>query len=402
MIRKNKTYFIDQTSEGEHHMVFNASFIDILNQLFPENLIYYSGIQSSQKHVFEALNENLKQKVVLREINYYKTISNHLVLKGFNFILKEFLRFFKFLEIFLSTNKNDVICLSITTFSSLFFFKVLSLFFNRKIITVLHGDIDFIYIAKNKNEKINALFYRLIFKLKKKNFKYILLNKISKSILVRDGYLNTGEVIEINHPYTFDNQELKIVELNYPIKFAHNGSMEIKRKNSHFIFELAENLKNEILNKKIEFYVIGLATDQINPFKNNWVNISVGEQKNNIPPYLPRHQYETEMLKMNYILFFFPENEYVFRASGAVIDAIAFEKPILAIKHPFFENIFNQCGEIGYLCENLTEMEGLIFELTHDIEKYKSDYKKQILNLKALKYKFSTQAITIDIKLQNN
>lgn len=397
----NTTHFIDQTSEGQHHMVFNAAFIEILSELFPKNNINYLGVESSQLAVIELISFPVKQKLSLNSINYFNTSTVLKPIKILFFIFKEILRVYYFIKIFLKTNKKDVICLSITTFSSLFLFRFISLFFKRSIFIILHGDIDFLYKATNTYEKINAWTHKLIFKLKTKSLKYIVLNKICKNILVKDKYLNEEELIEINHPYFFDkNTSNNLNSFEKPIIYAHNGSMEVERKNSHFIFEIAKQLKDLIDINHIEFQSIGLATQQIDAYKNQYVKLSVGIKRENLPPYLSREQYEFELKKVNYLLFFFPVDEYVFRASGAVIDAIAFEKPIIVLKHPFFENLFQQGGNIGYICESLAEMKQLIINISSGETVYFEQYQKQVNNLKNLKEKFGIKHIVNDIKEQ--
>lgn len=393
-------FFIDQTSEGDHHMMFNASFINILSTLYLGQKLHYLGINSSQKKVAELLSDVDTLPLEISSIKYLNTKKQNVLIKIFYFILKEFQRFLAFLKIFNRSKKNDVIYLSITTFSSFLFFKISSFFYKRTIFTILHGDIDFLYKTNNLHQKTNALCHRLIFKLKKKNFKYIVLNKISKSILVKDGFLNEHELIEINHPYLFKNDAATVI-FRKPIKFAHNGSMEIQRKNSHYIYKLAESLMDQVNTSQIEFSSIGLATQQMNPYLNSYVKMVVGKKKDNLPPYLSRETYESELTKVNYLLFFFPENEYIFRASGAVIDAIAFQKPIIALKHPFFDNIFEQGGNIGYICNSVKEMHDLIFNITQSVENYTDAYQSQVSNLKKFKFKFGVTHISNDLHQQN-
>lgn len=396
------TYFIDQTSEGQHHMVFNAGFIEILNELFPENEIEYWGIKSSQIAVNELLSSPVKQKLKFHSIPYIVTHHSSKLVKVFFFIIKEFQRFSSFIKIFFSSKKHDVICLSITTFTSFFFFKILSFFFNRHFFVVLHGDIDFIYKASNTYEKANAFVHKIIFKLKNRQLKYIVLNKICKKILIKDKYLRFDEILEINHPYFFTATATANATLNKPIVFAHNGSMEVDRKNSHFIFEVANQLKEAVVSNDITFESIGLATNQIDAYKNQYVKMSIGIKRENLPPYLPREQYEFELNNVHFLLFFFPNDEYVFRASGAVIDAIAFEKPIITLRHPFFENLFLQGGDIGYICDSLDEVIELIKKINSNEEHYSLRYQQQVMNLKKMKDYFNIKNIALDILRQLN
>lgn len=396
----NSIYFIDQTSEGEHHMVFNAALIEIWSKIYPETHIKYWGVHSSQIAVNKLLSKQVQQKVQYNIIRYIPSPTKYKLIKLFFFILKELKRYLNFCTIFIKSSKQDIICLSITTFSSFFVFKLLSFFFNRDIYAVLHGDIDFIYKSTNRYQKINALTYKMIFLLKNKQFKYIVLNKICKKELVKDNYLNFDEVIEMNHPYFFKNNTTKQINFKKPIIFAHNGSMEVERKNSHFIFFIAKQLKEPVIQNDIAFKSIGLANKQIDAYKNEFVELELGTNNGILPPYLPRETYEIELIKVHFLLFFFPINEYIFRASGAVIDSIAFEKPIIALRHPFFENLFYQGGDIGYICDTLEEMIDLIKNIYLNKNDHFERYQTQVYNLSKLKIKFSIETIAKEVSLK--
>jgi thymidine kinase len=136
------------------------------------------------------------------------------------------------------------------------------------------------------------------------------------------------------------------------------------------------------------------------PYKNSFVNEIIGNSKPEKPDYLTRNEYETNVLKLDFALFFYKEPHYIFRASGAVIDNIAFEIPIIAFKHPFFENLFEQAGPIGYLCDDLKEMEQIIRKIANKNEQVQSDFLIFKSNLKTLRTYFTTQQIAVDIQNQ--
>lgn len=395
-------YFIDQTSEKDHHMVFNSSIIQALLLIHPTQKLVYYGIESNQKSVLSLLSDSEIIKLELRPIHYSKPLNENKFFKLINLFKKEKLRFKLFKEMFAETSQNDLVFLSITTFSSFLIFKKLKQKFVVKTIATLHGDVDFIYNATDNYEKLNAFCHKKIFNTKAENFYYLLLNKIAKKRLVADKYLNPDEVFEVNHPFNVLNHHSKKhdFDCDEPLIFGHIGSMEVERKNSHYFYQIANNLSDLIDENKIKFNTIGLITPPILPFKNNFVVEIVGNSKPNKPDYLTREEYETNVLKLDFALFFYKEPHYIFRASGAAIDIIAFEIPIIALRHPFFENLFEQAGSIGYLCENVGEIEQIIRKLANKDEQVKLDFLIFKSNLKKLRTFFTTNQISEDLKKQ--
>ena len=177
-------YFIDQTSEKDHHMVFNSSIIKILMLLYPNQKLTYSGINSNQESVLSLLTTAEKDRIILAPIIYSKPLNDNRFFKIINFYRKEKLRAKSIKQIFNATTTNDLVFLSITTFSSFYFFKKTKAKYPVKTIVTLHGDVDFIYNSYNYYEKLNAFFHKKIFKTKAQNFYYLLLNKIAKQRLV--------------------------------------------------------------------------------------------------------------------------------------------------------------------------------------------------------------------------
>ena len=400
MEKAKNIYFIDQTSEFDHHMVFNASMLKILNLIFLKQKHFHYGLESNINSIKTLLSEKDKKEIQFETIKHKKTSGSNLK-KLFNYFRKEIYRVNNFIHILKQSNEHDWIVLSITTFTSFLWFKILKIFYKTNTIVVLHGDVDFVYKTSSLYEKINGLFYKLIFKIKAQNFYYLTLNKIEKRFLVDDGWLKDKEVLEIEHPFlNIEEKKEDNITLNTPISIGHIGSMEVKRKNSHYIFKLAEICKDLVNNNKISFRSIGLMTPNMIPYKNKLVDIFVGNEIDESPKYLSREDYEKELSSLDYIIFFYPKDEYVFRASGAVADFLAKNKPIICLKHPIFEYMFKHAGNIGYMCETLEEIKNLLEKITQNDDSYKHIYNEQIENIRIYKNNFSIHSVAKDLKKQ--
>lgn len=393
-------FFIDQTSEFDHHMVFNASMLKILCHIFPDANIYHCGLPSNIKSVKTLLSPEEQDRIVPESIPH-KKVSGSILKKGLNYLRKERYRYNHFKQILKRTTENDWIVLSITTFTSFLWFKRLKRKYKTPTIAVLHGDVDYLYKSETKFQKINAWFHRQIFKTGAPNFFYLTLNKIEKKFLVQDGYLKNEEVFEIEHPFLNLEETKPRKTPNMPLTIGHIGSMEAVRKNSHYLFKLAENCKDLIKNQQVEFKSVGLFTDSIQPYVNEYVTLIIGDSTAEGPlKYLSRQDYEKGLDSLDYAVFFYPEDEYVFRASGAVADFIAKCKPIICLRHPIFEYMFENAGNIGFMCNSLEEMQNKIHEIISDGYNLISVYEQQVENLKEYQKKFSIQYIAEDLKQQ--
>lgn len=389
--------FIDQTSQYDHHQVFNAAMVEILMETFQsDNMICY-GIRSSQASMYNIMAEAKRDEVDFISIKYPRTPKS-LFLKAFVFPLKEGKRFINFKKIFKKYNKpKDIILLSITTYTSFYLFRWLASKSKAKILCVLHGDMDYLYKAEGRYQKMNAFIHRKILGFKEQsNFKYIVLNKITKPILLKDKLLLEKEIVDVLHPIVSEYDENPSLDFKTSINLGHIGSMELRRKNSHFLYRLAKSMKDI---ENVNFFTIGLITPDIIRHKNNFVTEICGNKSENEPFYLPRKDYVDHLLNLDYILFFYPKDEYVLRASGAVSDFINFLKPVIALRHPVFEFFQTTYGSIGYICDTLQDIEVLILDMVKNPKRYQEQRKHQIENIK--KIKTDSSALELSKELSN-
>lgn len=71
---------------------------------------------------------------------------------------------------------------------------------------------------------------------------------------------------------------------------------------------------------------------------------------------LSRKEYDQLVSEFDFILFFYPSNNYRITASGAIMDSLSLKKPIIALRNDYFEYVFEKFGEFGYLCDTVEDM----------------------------------------------
>ncbi|MDR2098096.1 MAG: hypothetical protein LBP37_06215 [Spirochaetaceae bacterium] len=118
------------------------------------------------------------------------------------------------------------------------------------------------------------------------------------------------------------------------------------------------------------------------------------------PEMLSPEELDDYINMMDFCVFLYPSNYYLFTASGALLEAFAHLKPVVALHNPYFDYVFNKMvgggGDVGYLCDTVDEMAYVIKEivLTGDIERYNAQ-RKNIMNGMRL---FSTSHLAGDMK----
>jgi hypothetical protein len=70
---------------------------------------------------------------------------------------------------------------------------------------------------------------------------------------------------------------------------------------------------------------------------------------------------------------------YALTASGVMLDAIAWQKPVIARKIQIFEALFDRHGDIGYLFSDDLKLKCIMEEILETVDQ--SRYNRQVLNL---------------------
>jgi glycosyltransferase involved in cell wall biosynthesis len=99
---------------------------------------------------------------------------------------------------------------------------------------------------------------------------------------------------------------------------------------------------------------------------------------------------------MDFCVFLYPSNYYRFTASGALLEALAHLKPVVALHNPYFDYVFDKMGDVGYLCDTVDEMAAVVKKivLTGDTTRYNAQ-RQNIMNGMRL---FSTEYLADNMR----
>lgn len=376
---------IESLKTGNEHVLVNAKMIEIFTSIFKDSIKVYA----EKKHVeiLKKYNNNIEYKKI--------KVTGHG--KGKVKSVIHFLRsIFYNVSFLILSSKNDKIIYLSTNPIGLIIMKIVNYILKREVYMVCHSELEFLI---SENDKYLSTIYKKIAKIyrwsfnkvEKDSIKYIVLGESIKRNLIKivkkTDYKN---LLVIDLPYEYNKMEEKI-EKTKKIKLGCIG-IASTAKGTEKIFEIAEVFKDKIIDNKINLSIIGKLTEDVKKFKNDYVEYL------NDNVMLPREEYDNKIKELDYILYFYPKDSYKLIASGAFFDAIALEKPIIAIENDFFRYYFDRFGDIGYLCNNLEDMKKILYDIESKQDEY-SVYKNRI---KEVKQKLSISCIVEQLKEQIN
>ncbi len=387
-------YIVERHVEDYLHVLANVSLIKIIRQVYSKDDICFKSAQKHSEHVHQYFERDLPRLTFepFKNRNEGSTRFS----RFFSLLKKTFDDVIFFNSLIKKLDERDLLFISHIYPHSLVALNLLKVFHLKKsVFVILHGEVEYVFFYKSFSQKLIGLLYKISFLLKSKKLNFILLTKASEGVFQKSSYLRKNEIISIELPtFTEINYSSNQTISHFPIKIGHIGSAGL-RKNVHKLYSLALKNADLITNKKLELSVVGVLEESIKPHLNDLVLNYVGDQINSP---LSRQKYDLHIRDLQYAVFFYDENDFLLRSSAAVFDAVFYEKPIIALTSKFFENLFSTYGEMGYLCENLDEMDNVLKKITST--KKDDEYNRFINNINAYKDSLDTNSIALDLKRQ--
>ncbi len=197
-------------------------------------------------------------------------------------------------------------------------------------------------------------------------------------------------VSSIDLPYFFSDDVNAEPFADDAIRFGFYGVGSFE-KGADIFFRLAEEVQSAKTAYKSTFTLIGRVPQKhVKDVPHRSVNIPSPD----VP--LDQKTYENYSRNVDYALFFYRPNAYELRASGAILDAFSFLKPIIALKSPLSEYYFKKMGDIGYLCDNYSAMKDTVLDIleTRPIDRYR----QQQENILTQRVQFSPAGLSLKFR----
>jgi glycosyltransferase involved in cell wall biosynthesis len=205
---------------------------------------------------------------------------------------------------------------------------------------------------------------------------YLVLEKSIRDTVVKNLPLLSGKIEALEHPISPNEGASQAVDLSAPVRFGFLG-LAIKIKG----FPLFVKLANEVTEKygrRAEFHAIGSFPQNGSP-----VNGTEALATKPVGMQMTRVDFIRGVSALHFVVLPHEAEPYTLAASGVLLDAITWEKPVIARKIPIFEAIFKEYGDIGYLFSDDTELRSIVEQLLQTADK--SRYRRQVLNLRSVR-----------------
>lgn len=108
--------------------------------------------------------------------------------------------------------------------------------------------------------------------------------------------------------------------------------------------------------------------------------------------FLSRAELAARIGRLDYALFLYPPEEYELTASGSILEAINYEKPILSLRNDYFGYLFEKFGAFGVLFNSVDEM---IAALSSEIPTLPLHDQ---FDFKALKHRLSPESVAAGLR----
>lgn len=341
----NRILYLDFTSHGAIHEIYNSSSAYMLSIIFNQ-VDYYASKESidATKMMFESKPAKIFfHKIFIPNPNKSK----------FHLFLFYFLPIIRSLYFMIKAKKNDVLFFNSNPPWAFPFINIFARFIKNKIIIVFHGELEFLV---NNNKQLNRFSQNSITLLTKPTFKIsnnLYLCSLGEGIkkrlitLVSDNIKN--QIIHFEHTAIFRKPNQEKFTDNEKIKIGITGTINPAKSSLQQILNFAKLLQ-EIQNT--ELYVIGRIYCSPLILSNVGIKFIQGADSKS----LSRQQIYTKILEMDYLVYLYPTDSYKLTSSGAVFDSISAEKYILALKNHYFVDMLDRGVFPGCLFENIDDI----------------------------------------------
>jgi hypothetical protein len=348
---------------GFEHSAVNAALIGTVAEAFQEEDLLFLAEAEHIRYVKSILDEH---SITVRYSE--TTIPPRALLEKHQRFAPDFRLYRNVFRVAHKNHANRIIFCSVMSPGLISIKALLMRYRDTVCLAILHHVLQ--DVIKRPSLRPHHLFFWLRFWLSFGNthrLRYVVLGPRIKAKLKQYVPRVSSYVSSIDHPYYFKDDCSAEPFADDVIHFGSYGVGSFD-KGTDIFFRLADEIQSEKTKYKPMFTLVGYVWDeQLKAVPHDSANIPSLD----VP--MGQEAYEKYSSNVDYALFFNRPNAYELRASGAVLDAFSFLKPIIALKSPLTEYYFNKMGDIGYLCENRSVVKDTILDIleTRPIDRYR-------------------------------
>ena len=368
--------FIDDT-----HVTFNAGFLATVRYAYPESRICFFGSRNHVEELKREMGSSLAASICWKEI-----YPQRLGVSYCSRLSRELLIIWRLLRS-LSGNDADHLLFTSAYPATLVALKLLSSIFRPrvKLQVILHGLPGAVLGKRGRNpiRKLQDMKTALMI-FPHANIQYVVLEKSIRQPLEIHIPSLRGKIQSFDHPIVPNLGASIRNDLAIPMRFGFLG-VAIARKGYPVFVRLAAAMKPKH-RENVEFHAIGsIEGDDM---------ISLDAAALETQPSatrLGRPQFLNLLRKLHYVVLPHMPEDYELSAAGTLLDAIAWEKPVIARNIPIFQNMFEKYGDIGFLFDNENSLCEIVERILRKPDN--SLYLRQVQNIRKARSERSPEAL---------
>jgi len=352
------------------HVPFNAGMIEVIRLAFPEEKIVFCGEESHVEQVRKQLDAAISFFIrwntiapIPRNTSYFGRLL--FAIKAIRGLVK-----------FAGQSSNSRLIFTSISPSTLVALKLMQCWMlkNMPVQVVSHGEIkEGVIGGRHRHPWRRFQEMRTALTLfGRSRIQYLLLEHGLKDRILQ-ALPSLAENIEVlEHPLPPNESNQHPRKLSSPVKFGFLGvANEVK--GFPAFSKLAADMSTEHPGKA-EFHVIG----RLPPDANSKPEMEFLTTKPTTER-LSRDEYIERIKPLHFIIMPYHRDYYELSPSGTLLDAIAWQIPIIATRLPIFERSFKNYGDVGYLITNEKELLAIVESLVERLDAGR--YARQVSNL---------------------
>jgi hypothetical protein len=355
------------------HVPFNAGFLATIRAAFPKEDLYFYGGEAHIEELMNQLGQPLAHSIFWNEID---PVSPALTYSK---------RFFRELLILrhlykiLSHDADPILVLTSAFPSTVLALKILRCFQgnNPRVQVVLHGLSG--VVGKRYRHPIRRFqdMNTALTLLGNKNIQYLVLERSIRDTIIKSLPHLSGNIEVLDHPISPNESTTQKVDFCQPIRFGFLG-LTSKAKGYPLFVKLAGEI-TERYGRCAEFHVIGHFSGD-----DREVNDLRGLATKPAVMQMTRADFIRGLSLLHFVILPHEAASYATTASGVLLDAIAWEKPVIARKMPIFEAMFEKHGDIGYLFHDDADLMCIVEQILQTFD-WQLRYRNQVMNIRMVR-----------------
>ncbi len=371
---------------GVQHVGYNAAMISVMKKVDPEDDIEFWGEKEHISYLQKKIDPQVLGKAkVVKVIDPSGTILWLRKLSGETLLALRLLAY---------AHKTRQLIVFLSLFpSTLLVLKWAQRYYKMaRVMVCLHGELEYLRTSSaDPRLKMFRLSMRKALLLKRSNFMLVLQgeviwNNLSAILPVkREGFL------VINHPFLFEEKGSQIAAVGHQgLVISHIGRADMVKK-AYMIFELGKRLSAFVVKGLLRLRLVGPVSSEVQTYGNEWVEYARSAEVWSMLAF------SQGVASSDYLLFFYDNESYKLCSSGAIFEAFFHLKPVVSIRNDYFEYIFSQVGPIGYLVDDMDQMEAKLRALLYEQPENYDHFTENIIKGREW---FSPRVVASDIKSQ--